>query len=121
GFEQSWATPFVAVLSAYATETLLELLAARRAGRRPRFSGGGTAAIDFLLSAHITGLAVGMLLYPGEALKPIAFAAAAAIASKHVFRVTTGGVGRHFLNPSNFGISLTLLCFPWVGIVQPYM
>jgi Na+-translocating ferredoxin:NAD+ oxidoreductase RnfD subunit len=25
------------------------------------------------------------------------------------------------LNPSNFGISVTLLCFPWVGIAAPYM
>ncbi len=27
---------------------------------------------------------------------------------------------RHFLNPSNFGITLTLLLFPWVGIAPPY-
>jgi hypothetical protein len=27
---------------------------------------------------------------------------------------------RHFLNPSNFGISVTLLAFPWVGISAPY-
>jgi Na+-translocating ferredoxin:NAD+ oxidoreductase RnfD subunit len=27
---------------------------------------------------------------------------------------------RHFLNPSNFGIAVTLLLFPWVGIAPPY-
>jgi hypothetical protein len=28
---------------------------------------------------------------------------------------------RHYLNPSNFGITVTLLLFPWVGIAAPYM
>jgi hypothetical protein len=28
---------------------------------------------------------------------------------------------RHYLNPSNFGIVVTLLLFPWVGIAAPYM
>ncbi len=27
---------------------------------------------------------------------------------------------RHYLNPSNFGIAVTLLLFPWVGIAAPY-
>ena len=27
---------------------------------------------------------------------------------------------RHYLNPSNFGIVVTLLLFPWVGIAAPY-
>lgn len=27
---------------------------------------------------------------------------------------------RHYLNPSNFGIAVTLLLFPWVGIAVPY-
>jgi hypothetical protein len=27
---------------------------------------------------------------------------------------------RHFLNPSNFGITITLLVFPWVSIAPPY-
>ena len=57
GFEQSWATPIIGVLSAYATEVLLELLESWRTGRRPRFLGKGTVPIDFLLSAHISGLA----------------------------------------------------------------
>ncbi|HXO21496.1 MAG TPA: enediyne biosynthesis protein UnbU [Thermoanaerobaculia bacterium] len=121
GFEPSWATPIVAVLAAYATEILLESLDARLKGRRPRFLAGGTAAIDFLLSPHITGLAVAMLLYANERLAPIAFAAVAAIASKYIFRVATERGSRHFYNPSNFGITLTLLAFPWVGIAQPYM
>ena len=30
------------------------------------------------------------------------------------------GVYRHFMNPSNAGISTTLVLFPWVGIAQPY-
>lgn len=27
---------------------------------------------------------------------------------------------RHYLNPSNFGIAVTLLVFPWVGVAVPY-
>ena len=133
GFEQSWAAPLVGVATAYATEIALELIAAWQQGRRPRLlAGGPVGAVDFLLSAHITGLAVSMLLYTGERLAPIAFAAAVAIGSKYIFRAPApapaatlaAGLGRgsrHFLNPSNFGITLTLLAFSYVGITQPYM
>ncbi len=76
--------------------------------------------LDFLLPAHITGLAVAMLLYANDRLWPIAFASAAAIGSKAIFRVGAGSRTRHFFNPSNFGISVTLLAFPWVGIAPPY-
>jgi hypothetical protein len=61
-----------------------------------------------------------MLLYSNERLMPIAFAAATAIASKAVFRVVTERGPRHVFNPSNFGITMTLLLFPWVGISPPY-
>jgi len=122
GFEQSLATPVTAVLVAYATEILLELAESWRLGRRPRFLGGGARrAVDFLLSPHITGLAVAMLLYANERLLPVAFAAATAIGSKYLFRVGTNGASRHVFNPSNLGITATLLAFPWVGIAQPYM
>jgi hypothetical protein len=120
GFEQAWATPLVALASAYFTELLLEWLDARASGRGVKFGGGPARLVDFLLSAHITGLAVGMLLYAGEQLWPIAFAASAAIVSKAFLRVRKGTGTTHFLNPSNFGISLTLLLFPWIGIAQPY-
>ncbi len=121
GFEQSLAQPAVALLAAYLTEILLETLESRRLGRKPRFLGPGTTFIDFMLSAHISGLAVAMLLYANDRLFPVAFAAATAIASKHIFRAGTNGARRHFFNPSNLGITATLLAFPWVGIAQPYM
>ena len=120
GFEQSWAQPLVALATAYVLETLLEVIDARSKGRPTRFAGGRVAAVDFLLSAHITGLAVSMLLYANETLLPIAFAVSVAICSKSVFRATVGGSSRHFLNPSNVGISATLLVFPWIGIAPPY-
>ena len=120
GFEQSWAHPLVALATAYTMELLLELLDWRVNGKRPRFLGGPRVFVEFLLPAHISGLAVSMLLYPGDRLMPVAFAAAVAMASKSVFRVTLDGRSRHFFNPSNFGITLTLLCFPWVGIAPPY-
>jgi hypothetical protein len=121
GFEQAWATPFVSLLAAYSTEIALELVESWRLGRRPRFLGKGTAFIDFLLSAHISGLAVAMLLYANDRLLPIAFAAVVAISSKYLFRASLNGQSRHFFNPSNLGITATLLTFPWVGIAQPYM
>jgi Na+-translocating ferredoxin:NAD+ oxidoreductase RnfD subunit len=121
GFEQAWAQPLVAVGTAYAMEILLELIFARSHGRPLRFHGGPGALVNFLLSAHISGLAISMLLYANDRLMPLVFASAAAIAGKHIFRVRIDGVSRHFFNPSNFGITLTLLCFPWVGIAQPYM
>lgn len=125
GFEQSFAQPLVGIGAAYLTELLLEILESRLAGRRPRFlpgnGAGRTAPIDFFLPAHISGLAVSMLLYANDRLLPIAFAAATAIGSKYIFRACVNGQYRHFFNPSNLGITTTLLCFPWVGIAQPYM
>src|SRR5262245_49283556 len=85
GFEQAWIQPVVSVLAAYTTELLLEWVFARANGRVPRYRGGPKAMVDFLLSAHISGLAVAMLLYTNDRLWPLAFAAATAIASKHVF------------------------------------
>jgi enediyne biosynthesis protein E5 len=120
GFEQSLAQPLVALATAYGTELLLEVVDAACNRRRPRFAGGVRQLIDFLLSAHISGLAVAMLLYPNDRLWVIAFGAATAIGSKAVFRVVVGSTTRHFFNPSNFGISVTLLLFPWVGICPPY-
>jgi enediyne biosynthesis protein E5 len=120
GFEQSWAQPLVALATAYGTEILLELIDAWSKQRAPRFLGGVRTFVDFLLSAHISGLAVAMLLYANERLWPIAFATATAICAKVIFRAPAGNGTRHFFNPSNFGITITLLLFPWVGIAPPY-
>src|SRR3974390_1475098 len=120
GFEQSYAQPLCALAAAYLMELLLETVDAQFNQRRPRFLGGVRAFADFLLSAHITGLAVAMLLYSNERLWPTIFAAAAAVASKSVFRIRAGSDSRHVFNPSNFGITITLLLFPWVGIAPPY-
>lgn len=126
GFEQSWLTPFVALAAAYGTELAGETIEARINRRPARYAGSFLNLVKFLLPAHISGLAVGMLLYAAENVAAIAFAAAAAMASKYLFRMAVG-VGRdgypmfrHFLNPSNFGITITLLLFPTVGIAPPY-
>ncbi|MCW3053441.1 MAG: hypothetical protein JWN14_2611 [Chthonomonadales bacterium] len=121
GFEQSWATPLVALLTAYSMEILLEWVDARVNHRQPKFVGDFRHVVDFLLSAHITGLACGMLLYANDRLWPICFAVAVSIGSKAILRVPIGKATRHVFNPSNFGITLTLLLFPWIGIAQPYM
>jgi Na+-translocating ferredoxin:NAD+ oxidoreductase RnfD subunit len=120
GFEQSWAQPLVALATAYSTELLLELVNAWSQRRSPKFIGGPGRLVTFLLPAHISGLAVAMLLYANDRLWPIVFATAAAIASKLLFRAPVGKGVRHVFNPSNFGITLTLLLFSWVGIAPPY-
>lgn len=120
GFEQSWAQPLVSLATAYSCELFVEWCEARAAGREPRFLGGWRKTLDFLLPAHITGLAVAMLLYASDNLLPVMFGAAVAIASKATFRQTVEGRVRHIFNPSNFGIAITLLLFPWVGIAPPY-
>jgi len=120
GFEQSWAQPVVSLATTYACELFCEWMDARTGGRRPRFLGGLRDCVDFLLPAHITGLAVAMLLYSSDRLLPIVLASAVAIASKDTLRLKVDGRVRHFLNPSNFGITITLLVFPWVGIAPPY-
>lgn len=121
GFEQSWAQWFVALGTAYGAEFLIEAVAAWSQRRRPAFVGSRGQVIDFLLSAHIAGNAVSMLLYANDQLMPFAFAAATAIGSKAIFRIPMGSATRHFFNPSNFGITITLLSFHWVGIAAPYM
>ena len=120
GFEQAWIQPFVAITIAYLCEILFELIDADLRNHKPRFEGGWKNLVDFLLAPHITGLAVAMLLYSNARLMPIVFAAAVAIISKALFRVSGQNGSRHFLNPSNFGITVTLLLFPFVGISPPY-
>jgi hypothetical protein len=121
GFEDAWAQPVIALAVAYPLETALEAVDAWATGRPPRFAGAGLRGfIDFLLPAHITALSIALLLYPGQRLVAIVFAVTVAIASKYLFRVTIRGQRRHFLNPSNLAISVTLLVYPWVGISPPY-
>jgi hypothetical protein len=128
GFEQAWAHPILALAVAYAMELSLEAIDAWAQHRPARFRGSPRNFTEFLLSAHITGLAVSMLLYANERFWVTAFSVAVAITSKALFRAPMVISGlpasqwprHHFLNPSNFGISVTLLAFPWVGIAPPY-
>lgn len=125
GFEQSWITPFIALGAGYFTEFAGETAQAMADGRRPRYMGRPGAVVAFFLPAHISGLAVGMLLFAADQLWIVAFASSLAVASKWLIRVPVempnGRLGtRHVLNPSNFGITATLLLFPSVGIAPPY-
>lgn len=121
GFEQAWLHPVIALLAAYGTEMTLECVECLFSRRKPRFFGSFSRLVTFLLPAHISALAVAMLLYPSKNFMVIAFAAVVAIGSKALFRIPMDNGRRcHFLNPSNIGITVTLLVFPWVGIVPPY-
>lgn len=121
GFEQSWATPLVAITVAVVAQFGLDLLDARLSGRPPRFSQSFTAFVNMLPPALIPGFACGMLLYANERLWPVIFATVLAISSKVLLRAPVApGVTQHFLNPSNFAVAVTLLCFPSVGFAPPY-
>jgi hypothetical protein len=120
GFENSWAQMFVALGTAYLVECALEVADARANQRRSKFAGGWGRAVDFLLPAHISGMAVSMLLYAGELLLPFAFASAVGIASKSLFTAPVNRSRRHFLNPSNTGIAVTFLLFPVIAPAVPY-
>jgi Na+-translocating ferredoxin:NAD+ oxidoreductase RnfD subunit len=120
GFEQAYLTPVVAVLVAYALSLALETVDAWAYHRPARYRGSPVNMINFLLPAHIAALACAMLLYGNERLMPTVFAVTVAIAGKYLVRIRIGGVPRHFLNPSNLGISATLVLFGWVAIAPPY-
>jgi len=50
----------------------------------------------------------------------VIFASVVAICSKAVLRGPFRGGTRHFFNPSNFGITMTLLVFSWVSVAPHY-
>lgn len=121
GFEQSYAQPLTGVLTACAVAFLLEWLDARMNRRPPRFAGSWTNVVNFLPPCIIPGLACAMLIYANERLTPIIFAAALSIASKVIFRAPIGnGQTQHIFNPSNLGITTTLLLLPAAGLAPPY-
>lgn len=121
GFEQPWSWPLVALATAYATEIVLELVGARVEGRTPRFLGEGRRGFaEFLLPAHITALALNMLTYVNTHIEVMMFGVVVAVSAKWILRVPVRGRLRHFMNPSNLGISVILLIFPWASISPPY-
>jgi hypothetical protein len=121
GFEQSNLQPIVAALYAIAVGMSLEWLDAWKIGRPPRWAGGWMRFINFLPPCIIPALACSMLTYSNERLAPLLFAVTASIASKHLLRAPIGnGQTQHIFNPSNFGITATLLLMPDVGLAPPY-
>ena len=120
GFEQSWASPLVAVFTAIAVSMLLDWVDARAAGRELRFTGSLGEFLNFLPACLIPGFACAMLLYPNERLSPLVFAVVLSIGSKLIFRAPVGeGRTQHFFNPSNLGVGATLLLFPEVVVRAP--
>lgn len=120
GFEQSFVHMLVAMATAYSLELLFETLAAKIEKRLPNYAGGFKKLVLFLLPCHISALAVSMLLFTNVQLMPIVFGTAVAVLSKVIFKVNIHGRMRHFLNPSNTGIAICFLLFPWVGTAPPY-
>lgn len=120
GIEQSWLHPLVALTTCYSLEIFFQYLEAKKRKSAPRYKGSFKNLVLFLLPAHITAMAVSMLLFTNKGIWPVVFASSVAICSKVIFRVNIDGVKRHFLNPSNTGIAVILILFPWVGIAPPY-
>ena len=121
GFEQPWLWPLVALATGYTLEIGLEIIGARVERRAPRFAGNGPRGLmEFLYPAHITSLAVNMLLYVNDQLVALIFGVCVAVGAKWVLRAPVRGRLRHYMNPSNFGITAVLLLFPWASIAPPY-
>jgi enediyne biosynthesis protein E5 len=122
GFEQPWLWPILAVLVGYTTEIVFELISARAERRAPGFLGRGPRGMyEFLLPAHITALACNMLLYANNDFWPVILAVVIGVSGKHALKAPINGRMRHFMNPSNLGISVTLLALgSWVSISPPY-
>ena len=122
GFEQAWAYPLIAVPFGYTVELVMEVISAWAQRRTPRFRGNGVRGLyEFLLPAHITSLAVNMLIYTQNQLWPIFFGVFIGVAGKHAFQAPINGRMRHYMNPSNFGIATTLVAFGgWMSIAPPY-
>jgi len=122
GFEQPWVWPILCVLAAYATELGFEVLGGWAQQRPLRFQLGNPRSVyEFLLPAHITALAVNMLLFANNQLLPVLFGVVVGITAKNVLQAPINGRMRHFMNPSNFGITATLVAFSsWVSIAPPY-
>ena len=122
GFEQPWLWPFLAVLVGYTTEIVFETISSWVYHRRPKYLGNGPRGVyEALLPSHITALAVNMLLYCNNQFWPVAFGVVVGVGAKHVLQAPINGRMRHFMNPSNFGLTAVLLCFShWCSIAPPY-
>jgi hypothetical protein len=121
GFEQSWATPLTAIVTAAAVSMLLDWIDARARNRDVRFAGSVGNFLNFLPACLIPGFACGMLLYANERLWPVVFAVVLSIGSKVIFRAPVGdGHTQHIFNPSNLGVAGTLVLFPGVSFAPPY-
>jgi enediyne biosynthesis protein E5 len=122
GFEQPWLWPFIALAVAYSSEFFFETLSAWAHRRTPKYRGNGMRGVyEFLLPSHITALACNMLLYANNQILPVIFAVVVGVSAKHWLQAPINGRMRHFMNPSNFGITMTLLVFGrWVSISPPY-
>ena len=121
GFEQSWASPVVAIAAAIAVSMLLDWVDARARDRPLRFTGSAGEFLNFLPACLIPGFACSMLLYSNERLWPVVFAVVLSIGSKLMFRAPVGqGRTQHIFNPSNFGVGATLVLLPEVSFAPPY-
>jgi enediyne biosynthesis protein E5 len=121
GFEQPWTWPLVALATGYTVELLLESIGSRVEGRAPRYAGRGLKGlVEFLFPAHITSLALNMLIYVNDRIWVMMFAVTLAVAAKWILRAPVRGNLRHYMNPSNLGILMVLVLFPWGSIAPPY-
>jgi hypothetical protein len=122
GFEQAWIFPVIAVAVGYTTDLTLESIAAWSQRRPARFRGRGVrGTYEFLLPAHITSLAVNMLIYTNDRVGPVIFGVMCGVGGKYVLQAPVAGRMRHYMNPSNLGIVITLVTFSsWVAVAQPY-
>src|SRR6185437_2424139 len=104
GFEQPWLWPILSVAVGSFTDQTLETITGLAYRRAPRYRGRGMRGLyEFLLPAHITSLAVNMLLYANNQFLPVAFGIVVGVGAKYILQAPISGRMRHYMNPSNFG------------------
>jgi hypothetical protein len=121
GFEWSWAAPVAGVVTACMLQLILRWVDSRTRGNSAVAEDCLVGLTDLISSSMITGLACAMLIYPGDHLWPICFAASVAIGSKALLRSLTGNRRmQSVLNSTNLGVATALFLFPWAGLATPY-
>ncbi len=73
---------------------------------------GSSGLVEFLFPAHITSIALNMLIYVNDRIWVMIFAVTLAVAAKWILRAPVRGKLRHYMNPSNFGILMVLRAVP---------
>ena len=120
GFEESWFSALICILTGILTEIILETIDSKLNKRQNQLLIDPSETFYFLLPAYISCLSLSMLIYAGDLLLPFVFGSVITISSKYIFRTKIAGRNRHFFNPSAFGICVSITILSNTSAAPPY-